>query len=298
MTLTQEPNIRTHYLIPNKTDEQYGCVVTGVGTQNVAPGTEYPSPNHPTGYMFDPQRGRVLQEYQLLYIVKGEGSFSNSAGSQSVRQGDIILLRPGLWHSYKPSKRTGWCEFFVGFQGDAMERLISLSFPGQEQIFNIGHNRTLIDLYQQAIDVAATDRPAAQQLLCGIVVHMLGIVNFTVRNKSISTDRLDLIVERAKAIMQEHVLQNIDLEAVASQLNISYSWFRKIFRDYTGHPPAKYFVLLKLRHAQFLLANTQESIKEIAFRLGFKSIEHFFTTFKRVTGSTPNAYRKISTPDK
>ncbi len=298
MTLTQKPNIRTHYLIPNKTDEQYGCVVTGVGTQNVAPGTEYPSPNHPTGYMFDPQRGRVLQEYQLLYIVKGEGSFSNSAGSQSVRQGDIILLRPGLWHSYKPSKRTGWCEFFVGFQGDAMERLISLSFPGQEQIFNIGHNRTLIDLYQQAIDVAATDRPAAQQLLCGIVVHMLGIVNFTVRNKSISTDRLDQIVERAKAIMQENVLHNIDLEELASQLNISYSWFRKIFRDYTGHPPAKYFVLLKLRHAQFLLANTQESIKEIAFRLDFKSIEHFFTTFKRVTGSTPTAYRKISTPDK
>lgn len=298
MTLTQTPDIRTHYLIPRKTDELYGCVITGVGTQDVAPGREYPSPNHPTGYMFDPQRGRVLQEYQLLYIIKGSGSFSNSTGSYSIQQGDMILLRPGLWHTYKPSKKTGWCEFFVGFQGEVMERLISLSFPDGEQIFNIGHNRVLIDLYQQAMDVAATDRPAAQQLLCGIVTHMLGIVNFTVRNKGVSTDRLDQIVERAKAIMQESVLQNIDLEIVASQLNISYSWFRKIFRDYTGHPPAKYFVLLKLRHAQFLLANTRESIKEIAFKLGFKSVEHFFTTFKRITGYTPNAYRKISTPDK
>jgi AraC-like DNA-binding protein len=127
---------------------------------------------------------------------------------------------------------------------------------------------------------------------------MLSIVNFTVRNETVSTDHLDQIVERAKAIMQEKVLQNIDLEALAAQLNISYSWFRKIFRDYTGHPPAKYFILLKLRHAQFLLANTQEPIKEIAFSLGFKSIEHFFTTFKRVTGYTPNAYRKLSTPDR
>ena len=298
MNLTQDPNIRTHYLIPSKADEMYGCVITGVGTQNVAPDTEYPSPNHPTGYMFDPHRGRVLQEYQLLYIVKGGGKFSNNGGTYSVQQGDVILLRPGLWHTYKPLKDTGWCEFFVGFQGSMMEHMISLAFPEDQQVFNIGYNRTLIDLYQQAIDVASTDRPAAQQLLCGIVTHMLGIVNFAVRNESISTDRLDQIVERAKAIMQEKVLQNIDLEVLASQLNISYSWFRKIFRDYTGHPPAKYFVLLKLRHAQFLLANTQESIKEIAFSLGFKSIEHFFTTFKRVTGYTPNAYRKISTPDK
>lgn len=298
MNITQSPNIRTHYLIPNKSDTLYGCVVNGVGTQDVEPHAEYPIDNHPTGYMFDTERGRILQEYQLLYIVKGSGKFSNSNGTYDVSQGTVILLRPGVWHSYKPLKETGWCEFFIGFQGELADKFIKLSFPNEEQIFNIGHSRTLIDLYQQAIDVAAYDRPGAQQLLSGIVVHMLSIVNFTVRNETISTDRLDQIVERAKAIMQEKVLQNVDLEALAAQLNISYSWFRKIFRDYTGHPPAKYFVLLKLRHAQFLLANTQESIKEIAFSLGFKSIEHFFTTFKRVTGYTPNAYRKLSTPER
>ena len=97
--------------------------------------------------------------------------------------------------------------------------------------------------------------------------------------------------------MQEQVTQNIDLEALAAHLNISYSWFRKIFRDYTGHPPAKYFMEIKLRHAQYLLANTRESIKEIAFALSFKSTEHFYTTFKRVTGYTPNTYRRISTPE-
>jgi AraC-like DNA-binding protein len=290
--------MRTHYLIPNKSDALYGCVVNGVGMQDVEPHADYPINNHPTGYMFDTERGRILQEYQLLYIVKGSGKFSKSSGTYDISQGTVILLRPGVWHSYKPLKESGWGEFFIGFQGEFVDKFIKLSFPAEEQIFNIGHNRTLIDLYQQAIDVAAYDRPGAQQLLSGIVLHMLSIVNFTVRNETVSTNHLDQIVERAKAIMQEKVLQNIDLEALAAQLNISYSWFRKIFRDYTGHPPAKYFILLKLRHAQFLLANTQESIKEIAFSLGFKSIEHFFTTFKRVTGYTPNAYRKLSTPDR
>lgn len=294
----QLPEVRFHYLIPNKADELYGCTVSTVGMQTISPDEDYPSKDHPAGYMFNPSRGRVLQEFQLLYIVKGKGDFSTEGSNHEIVKGTVILLRPGEWHTYKPVKEVGWCEYFIGFNGKMVDKVIDLMFPKDQSVFNFGLNHDLVDLYQHAIDVASTDRPAAQQLLCGMVLHMLGLVNFSARNESVSTDRLDQIIEQAKAIMQERVLQNVDLEALAEQLNISYSWFRKIFRDYTGHPPAKYFMLVKLRHAQYLLANTQESIKEIAFSLGFKSTEHFYTTFKRVTGYTPNMYRKLSTPDK
>ena len=297
MDATRPSKIRFQYLIPNKTDEQFGCVVSTVGSQVVDPDDEYPVKDHPPGYVFDPSRGRILQEYQLLYIVRGKGIFSNEEGSHGINKGTVILLRPGEWHTYKPSKGAGWSEYFIGFSGPTAKRLVAMIFPERQQVFNVGLNRELVDLYQRAVEVAASDRPAAQQLLCGIVMHMIGIVNFTVRNEALSTDRLDQIIEQAKIIMQENVLHNLDLDALAAQLNISYSWFRKIFRDYTGHPPAKYFMLLKLRRAQYMLANTQESIKEIAFALGFKSTEHFYTTFKRVTGYTPNAYRRLSLPE-
>ncbi len=297
MDAPRPSKIRFQYLIPNKTDEQFGCVISTVGSQVVDPEDEYPVKDHPSGYVFDPSQGRILQEYQLLYIVRGKGVFSNDDGSHEINKGTVILLRPGKWHTYKPLKGAGWSEYFIGFSGPAAQHLVDMIFPGQQQVFNVGLNRELVDLYQRAVEVAATDRPAAQQLLCGIVMHMVGIVNFTVRNEAMSTDRLDQIIEQAKIIMQENVLHNLDLDALAAQLNISYSWFRKIFRDYTGHPPAKYFMLVKLRRAQYMLANTQESIKEIAFALGFKSTEHFYTTFKRVTGYTPNVYRRLSSPE-
>lgn len=293
-----ESKVQFHYLIPNKTDQQFGCTVSTVGSQAISPHDTYPTSEHPQGYAFDPERGRVLREYQLLYITKGQGEFANEEQSYQVPKGSIILLYPGRWHTYKPSAETGWNEYFIGFSGDAADRVVKRLFPDSEQIFNIGLNRELADLYQRAAEVASSDRPAAQQLLGGIVMHMLGVVNFTARNQAISTDRLDQVVEQAKMIMHERMLQNIDLEALAAQLNVSYSWFRKIFRDYTGYPPAKYFTQIKLRHAQHLLANTHDSIKEIAFALNFKSTEHFYTTFKRVTGYTPNAYRKMSTPTK
>lgn len=297
MNIAQSSDIRFHYLIANKADEEYGCTVSVVGSQTISPDEDYPSKEHPPGYLFDPERGRILQEYQLLYIVKGRGEFANQTTSYDIVKGTLVLLRPGVWHSYKPSKNEGWTEYFIGFSGEMADKAIEKLFAEDEQIFNVGLKQEMVDLYQRAIEVAAEDRPSAQQLLCGIVMHLLGNLSYIVHS-AITADRMDQIIEQAKAIMQEKASQNIDLDMLAEQLNVSYSWFRKVFREYTGYPPAKYFMLVKLRRAQYLLVNTQESIKEIAFSLGFKSPEHFYTTFKRVMGSTPSIYRKSSTPEK
>lgn len=297
MNIAQSSDIRFHYLIANKADEEYGCTVSVVGSQTISPDEDYPSKEHPPGYLFDPERGRVLQEYQLLYIVKGRGEFANQTSTCDITKGTIVLLRPGVWHSYKPSKNDGWTEYFIGFSGEMADKAIEQLFAKEEQIFSIGLKQEMVDLYQRAIEVAAEDRPSAQQLLCGIVMHLLGNLSY-IAHSAITADRMDQIIEQAKAIMQEKASQNIDLDILAEQLNVSYSWFRKVFREYTGYPPAKYFMLVKLRRAQYLLVNTQESIKEIAFSLGFKSPEHFYTTFKRVMGSTPSIYRKSSTPEK
>ena len=70
MNIAQSSDIRFHYLIANKADEEYGCTVSVVGSQTISPDEDYPSKEHPPGYLFDPERGRILQEYQLLYIVK------------------------------------------------------------------------------------------------------------------------------------------------------------------------------------------------------------------------------------
>lgn len=297
MNIAQSSDIRFHYLIANKADEEYGCTVSVVGSQTISPDEDYPSKEHPPGYLFDPERGRILQEYQLLYIVKGRGEFANQTTSYDIVKGTLVLLRPGVWHSYKPSKNEGWTEYFIGFSGEMADKAIEKLFAEDEQIFNVGLKQEMVDLYQRAIEVAAEDRPSAQQLLCGIVMHLLGNLSY-ITHSAITADRMDQIIEQAKAIMQEKASQNIDLDMLAKQLNVSYSWFRKVFREYTGYPPAKYFMLVKLRRAQYLLVNTQESIKEIAFSLGFKSPEHFYTTFKRVMGSTPSIYRKSSTPEK
>ena len=104
---------------------------------------------------------------------------------------------------------------------------------------------------------------------------------------------VDQKIEQAKIIMNENVSGNVDPEELAMRLNISYSWFRRVFKEYTGYAPAKYFQELKLRKAKQMLVGTSQSVKEISFFLGFQSTEYFFSFFKKRTGLTPLEYRSF-----
>ena len=110
------------YLSINSRDEEWGIVVTTVGSQVSKPDAIYPPSNHPENYTFKPQIGRILNEYQLVYITKGSGYFSSQSCKQmEVKAGTMILLFPGEWHSYSPNKQTGWEEYWVGFKGHIVE---------------------------------------------------------------------------------------------------------------------------------------------------------------------------------
>ncbi|WP_071147317.1 AraC family transcriptional regulator [Bacteroides ihuae] len=281
------------YLIVNDKDHQFGLWVNTVGFQAIQPNSPYPLKDHPSGYFFNTLKGRVLPEYQIVYITKGRGLFaSDSTPERQVCKGRLMILFPGQWHTYHPLQQTGWNEHYIGFEGGIIDNLIRNSFISKEnQVLEVGLNEELVSLFSRALEIAEADKISAQQYLSGIVLHMVGIILSASKNKIFEVGDVDQKIEQAKIIMNENVLKNVDPEELAMKLNISYSWFRKVFKDYTGYAPAKYFQELKLRKAKQLLVGTSQSVKEISFMLDYKSTEHFFSLFKKRTGFTPLEYR-------
>jgi len=255
----------------------------------------YPSTEHPKNYYFKPGKGRVLSEYQFVYISKGKGYFSSETTKRrSITKGEVILLFPGQWHTYCPLKETGWNEYYIGFEGAIIDKIVSHGFISPEnQILEVGVNEDLVSLFSTAIKVAKEDKGAAQQYLAGIVFNILGTILSMAQNKNFESKESTQKIERAKIIMIENIHKNIDIKGIATNLGISYSLFRKVFKEYTGYAPSQYFQELKLRTAKELLAETNHSIKEIAFELNFSSYEYFLSFFKKRVGSTPMEYRNL-----
>lgn len=105
-------------------DRKFGLWVNTVGYQSIPPDSPYPLKEHPSGYFFNAEKGRVLREYQLVYITKGRGLFSSdSTPEKQVCKGRLMVLFPGQWHTYRPLRQTGWTEYYIGFEGPAIDAI-------------------------------------------------------------------------------------------------------------------------------------------------------------------------------
>lgn len=281
------------YLLVSEKDKKFGLTVNTVGFQPIHPNVIYPSTEHPKKYYFNPKKGRILSEYQFVYISKGKGVFnSQTTKKQTVRKGHMIILFPGFWHSYQPDSETGWNEYYIGFEGQIINHLVKNEFISPENpILDIGFNEELVNLYSSAIKIAKDEKKSAQQHLAGVVLHILGMVLSLSENKNLESNEFGQIIERAKIIMLENVSNVINIQELAHNLGTSYSWFRKAFKEYTGYPPGQYFQELKIRKAKELLAETNMPIKEIAYSLNFSSNGYFLSFFKKRVGCTPLEYR-------
>ena len=123
------PGCNIKYLNISRNDEAWGLVVTTAGYQAVAAHSSYPQAQHPESHIFAPGKGRVLKEYQLVYISRGEGYFESRSGRrQRIRAGTMILLFPGEWHTYEPDRATGWFEHWVGFRGGSVDAQVANGF--------------------------------------------------------------------------------------------------------------------------------------------------------------------------
>jgi AraC family transcriptional regulator len=102
--------------------------------------------------------------------------------------------------------------------------------------------------------------------------------------------RLRLILD----YIEESLAQPIALRHLAELAGIGIRHFERAFRQAMGVPPHAYVLRKRVAHAQsLLLAEPGLSIDEIAVRAGFSSSSHLSSTFRRYTGYSPSAFRRL-----
>ena len=264
------------YLTSSREDENWGIFLTSGGSLNIPPQSEYPSQKHPGGYFFTWENGRVLQEYQLNYITEGAGILENTYGRFELKKGDVMVTFPGEWHRYKPHKKTGWTENYIGFNGPAVSFFLTHNlFDPKSPVIQTGNHEEILDGFLRIFELIKAEPPGFQQIASGLVVKILGFLIAFQKQKEFSGKEIAGIIEKARFDMRNNADNQFDLEDFASENNIGYSYFRRMFKNFTGISPRQYFLQLKIMRARELLLTTNKSIKEISYQLGFDSIYYF-----------------------
>ncbi|WP_106831833.1 AraC family transcriptional regulator [Parabacteroides pacaensis] len=285
------------YLVSSGKDLLWGITVDNVGSADIPPGYDVYPPRigHPEDYYFHPDKGRILSNYQLIYISSGQGiCYLQPDEPLKIESGNMLIIPPYTWHSYSPDRKTGWHEYWIGMRGDTIEKRFHNGFISPSQkVFKIGFREEIIEYYRHAQNIAMEEKPGYQQVLSGLANMIFSLALYYDANRSLISDRNVQLVEQARTILRENYLTNITPQQVAERMNTGYSLLRKIFKEYTDISLLQYLIELKLQTARTLLINSSKSIKEIAFYLNYEDALYFSTLFKKHVGCSPSEFRKM-----
>ncbi len=279
------------YLTWSDEDERRLIVCTDVGMAEVLPGSPYPPSGvgHPSAYK-TVATGRVVNEYQLVYVTKGRGSFTSGDRSWPVLAGSVLAVFPGVRHSYRPDPDSGWEEYWVGFRGPSADELRDSGFHSPTTpFFPVGVQQSILSVFSDIFSVVESQEPYYQFRAGALVMVLLAEILGRAR-KAEQHSESEALVERAKFLMRENVYGTMSVDEVGEKLGVAQARFYESFKAYTGMTPYQYFIQLKINRAKELLASGGISVKEVAYRLGFDDQYYFSRLFKKKSGVAPSEW--------
>lgn len=280
------------YLPTSPQLQAWGVWATAVGYTQVKPGSAYPPARHPGDHHFTWTQGRILDCFQVVYLTRGGGQMQWQQDRVPLSMGDVFFVFPGVWHRYSPDPDTGWTEHWIELRGPVIDNLLANGvFTAQQPKVNVGLHPELRELFDRCHLLTRT-RPEGFELLLGPVgMQILAQIQVKTRHDNHSeTQPLRHAVRKAQQLLSKSSGQQ-NLQALADELGVDYTAFRRAFKEHVGLSPGQYALAHRLRRAQDLLRHTDASIQLIADTLGYSSPYHFSADFSARTGLPPSQWR-------
>lgn len=229
-------------------------------------------------------------EFEIHYFLGGEGEFLNGKTQYNLNPGSLFVSTPHTVHSIKAKAQDPITYYAILLSLKAEEQILRDMLMHQEihGAYQIGTNYRFF--FEEVKEKGLSQLPNRRQSAC----HQLFSLLFQLQDgmEWLGTGSENRHLEKALRIMQKNVMGSLTLSELTAELNLTDSYFIRLFEKRMRQTPMKYYMKLKIEAASALLTCTDLSVKEIAARLGFSSEFHFSKQFKLKTGLAPTYYRQ------
>ena len=218
---------------------------------------------------------------------------------QSGHGPSVLLDRPALfWHrpgghyTYGACDEGGWHHHWFTFRGERAVRLIDRGFQTLSAIgYDLVNDPVSVGrLFEQIIALLPRRTVASQARAVCLVEELLALMV----DDQVLPDHEHGLRQAMEGLC--HLIQNqpelsFDFEREAERLNLSYSHFRRRFREIVGRSPHDYLLMARMYKAVRKLMLPDLSVKQLAAEVGYADPTQFSRMFKRVMGLSPQKFR-------
>lgn len=246
------------------------------------------------------------EHLEMAYILSGEGKYRFEDGICSVKEGDLLIINPGVRHQALacPEVETPTTEFFVGASDIRIEGFPENTLPvpdGGHVMHTSGELRQ--KLFRICSAMEAENAVCRQGRYFMLKSYLMQILLLVIREQCEPVERKagyafesvnrKYVVEQIVGYFEDHYNEKISLDQIAENMYLSPFYISKIFKSETGDAPIRHLINIRLEKAKELLEDGFEgSIQEVAALVGYDDAYHFSKLFKKRYGVAPSQVRK------
>ncbi|HEX5057225.1 MAG TPA: AraC family transcriptional regulator [Gammaproteobacteria bacterium] len=252
-----------------------------------------------------------IADYTFGFVYEGgkEGEFSINQGAwtkQVLRKGSIVMAPPDHainWRWLPETENAQPLYITCAYLSSALiKRAAVEALDTEPACIEMPKNMGASDAFMEQLFLAVKNelqsgnpcgplyaQTAAQML----ALHLLSnhcTLNYKVPQYKRGIAKIQL--RRVLEYIHMHLDREITLESLSLIAGLSQYHFLRMFKQSVDKTPLQYIIHCRMEKAKCLLAQTGLTITEIALEVGYESLNHFITLFKRHTGTTPAAFRK------
>ena len=228
---------------------------------------------------------------EFFYITNGTGQFSVESEIFNVKANDLIILNPTIVHTEisNPSKPMEY--IVLGVEG--------IKFQAEDKEYFILNNKTYRSELHHFFNTLAHEMKQEQPYRDFVCQNLLNIIfTMILRNDAfqislVTGPNLTRECNMAKKYIEDNFRENITVDTLSSLVHLNKYYFVHNFTKQFGTSPINYLIKRRIEESKHLLASTNHSLASISQISGFSSPSYFTQTFKRITGMTPQEYRKL-----
>ena len=234
-------------------------------------------------------KSRVTVEFE--YVISGKGTVVCNGRKYFVKAGDIFYFPRGCSFAQYPDKNDPWIKIWVNTFGSLMPNL--MFFYNLEEFVHFP-NVPAYDFFKRILKVCRNPESTLEEKETSVLLTLHELIiklhSMPTINKLSSTSKHS-DAHIIKAYLDNHLCDNVKMNDLAALIYKSESQTIRAFKKAYGITPYNYLMNTRISTAQRLLSETNLSVKEIAFRVGFTNEHYFSHMFKRKTGNSPTDFK-------
>ncbi|WP_249596782.1 AraC family transcriptional regulator [Peribacillus frigoritolerans] len=233
---------------------------------------------------------------EILLILEGEGTYSIDGISYKVEPQSIVIYNQGVWHEERAVSNKPHKMLYAAFSNFKVEGLPDghLVSKNVSPIAPIENFLLIEELFKELVKESESTDFESNWVARNLVGALLGLIlrNIYKRGSTKKNSNKHKIIGEVKHYIQENYHQNITLEELAKISYISPYYLSHLFKELTGITPFQYLMQYRIEVSKHLLINSNSTINQISYQVGYQSETHFQNLFKKIVGVTPGKYRE------